>query len=120
MTKVTILPAANGDGAQLFHAIAGTKYSDGATADAARDALASQFSEQEKSPLVIVLSRQGDQFFNDVQKIRLKNLFARWQAAKDSGASLSESEQAELESLVDAEVVAAGKRAEKLADELGA
>jgi hypothetical protein len=43
---------------------------------------------------------------------------ARWRAARDAGVALPDSEQAELNSLVQEEIVAAGRRAAVLRHEL--
>ena len=55
-----------------------------------------------------------DRFFTAVQQQRLQELMAKWRAARDSDQSLPADEQTELEQLVDAEVKAAGLRAEML------
>jgi hypothetical protein len=46
-------------------------------------------------------------------------LIAGWRAARDAGTSLAPAQQAELEALVDAEVLAAGKRAAALGAAIG-
>ena len=69
--------------------------------------------------MVIVQSQQPDGFFTAEQQERLQGLVARWRAARDAAASLTTAEQAELDTLVDAEVEAAGKRAAALSAALG-
>lgn len=124
MTRIAILPVTSQDGMHSFLAIAGAKHCEGATAGAALDALASQLSEQERGPLIIVQSNvqsgEGDTFFSASQKRRMEQLFSKWRAARDGGEPLSSDEQVELQELVDQEVQAAGKRAAKLVSELGA
>lgn len=51
------------------------------------------------------------EFFSAQQQQRLQELMARWREARDQGQSLPAIEQAELESLVEAELIAAGQRA---------
>jgi len=47
------------------------------------------------------------------QRERLKDLMARWRAARDEGATLGAAEQAELDQLIEMEVRAATERAVK-------
>lgn len=117
MTKVAILPvAAEGDVSYL--AVSGDRYSCGATAGAALDALTAQFSEEETDALVVVLSRRPDRFFGAAEQQRLAQLMADWRSAQDQSRALPEAEQTELEALVEAELRAAAARAAALADEL--
>ena len=60
-----------------------------------------------------------DRFFTLAQQQRIQDLTRRWRVARDGGATLSQTEQAELEALADAEVRAAADRAAALAHELG-
>jgi hypothetical protein len=53
-----------------------------------------------------------DSFFTAAQRQRLDELMSRWRIARDSGGSLVEEEQAELQSLIDEELNAARRRAE--------
>ncbi len=59
-----------------------------------------------------------DRFFTAEQQERLKELMARWRAARDAGMSLPSDEQAELDALVDAELHAATERAAALLKEI--
>lgn len=52
-----------------------------------------------------------DEFFTKEQCQRLAELKSRWRTALDAGGSLPAEEQAELEVLVDAELIASGQRA---------
>lgn len=52
-----------------------------------------------------------DRFFTTEQQQRLAELMTRWRAARDRQTSFSPEEQAELESLVAAEVRASADRA---------
>jgi hypothetical protein len=58
-------------------------------------------------------------FFSADQQRRLAELMERWRVARDKGESLPGDEQAEFESLVEAELRAAAARAAALADALG-
>ena len=60
-----------------------------------------------------------DRFFSAPQQRRLAELMERHSRVGEQGGSLSDSEQAELEALIEAEVRAAGQRAAAFADELG-
>ena len=57
------------------------------------------------------MSRRPDGFFTEEQQRRLEELMSRWRELRDGGGSLTNDEQAELESLVDAELEAACHRA---------
>ena len=59
-----------------------------------------------------------DCFFDTDQQQRLKELMGRWRAARDSGNTLPPAEQIELETLVQAELLAASERAKALIDGL--
>jgi hypothetical protein len=119
MTKVAILPEPSEQGEMAYRAIAGARQSLAKTAGAALDALTAQLPAEEAGTLVIVQSQQPDGFFTTEQQERLQALMARWRAAREAGASLTPAGQAELDTLVDAEVEAAGKRAAALSAALG-
>jgi hypothetical protein len=75
------------------------------------DALAARLPPGESGTLVVVQNHLPDRFFGDSQQLRLEELMARWRTARDTGQALSSIERTELNSLVDAEVQASGKRA---------
>jgi hypothetical protein len=102
-----------------YRAIAGGRQSLARTAGAALDALTAQLPAEQAGTLVIVQSQQPDEFFTAEQQERLLGLMARWRAAREAGASLTPADQAELDTLVEAEVEAAGKRAAALSAALG-
>ncbi|MGH7137041.1 MAG: hypothetical protein ACREHD_14975 [Pirellulales bacterium] len=60
---------------------------------------------------------QADEFFTKEQCARLEDLMANWRAVRDAGLVITVVEQAELESLVQEEVAAAGRRAAALRHE---
>lgn len=109
MTTITILP----EKADSYRAVAGDKESTGRTAGEALDALASLLKDEEGGTLIVVQRHKADEFFQAVQQQRLTVLMERRAAG-----SLSTEEERELESLVEAEVDGARRRAESLLDEL--
>lgn len=118
MTKVAILPVPTEQGAFSYQAVAGNKRSQGATAGEALDALTAQLSEAESRTMVIVQSGRPDQFFGAPEHQRLGDLMVRWRSAQDQGQALPANELAELNALVEAELLASAARAAALADEI--
>ncbi|MEW5987054.1 MAG: hypothetical protein AB1791_10510 [Chloroflexota bacterium] len=114
MTKVAILPMTSESNGVSYHAVANGKQSYGKTAGEALDALTAQLSVDESSTLVIVQSLRPDRFFNATQQQRLANLMSRWRAARDLGEVLPAEDQAELETLIEAELRASAERAAAL------
>jgi len=117
MTRVVILPVPTEEGT-AYRAVAGDRWSEGATAGAALDALTAQLSPDQTNTLVILQSRRPDAFFDNAQQMRLAQLMAAWRSAQRTGVLWPESERAELEALVEAELRASAARAATLADEL--
>ena len=111
MTTIAILPEGVGEKGKTYRALSGNTQSSGRTAGEALDALTKQLSEDETGLLVIVLNLRPDQFFTERQQQRLSALMDRWRASRDDNAALPAAEQAELESLVEAEIEAAKQRA---------
>ena len=99
MTKVAILPEVSEQGERVYRAIARGHQSLAKTAGAALDALTAQLPAEEAGILVVVQSQQPDELFTARQQERLRELMARWRAARDAGASFAPAEQAELEAL---------------------
>ena len=118
MTKIAILPEPS-VGGTVYRAVAGARQAVGKTVGGALDALTAQLPPEESGTLVVVQNHRTDQFFTAQQQQRLEELMGRWRAARDSGKSLSPSEQAELNALVDAEVQASGERAAAALADLG-
>ena len=56
----------------------------------------------------------SDEFFTATQQRHLGELMARWRVARDAGQMLPTEEQMELEGLIEAELAASAKRAERL------
>lgn len=117
MTLISIIPESQSAGETVWHATAGNKESAGKTAGQALDALTSQLDWKTTGTLVIVRQMRPDRFFSSEQQQRLTELMSRWRAARDERSQLPADEEAELESLVEAEVSGAGERAvEELSD----
>ena len=119
MILVSILPVSTESGRKHFQAVAGAKQSKGHTAGEALDALTAQLSDEETGTLVILQSFKPDRFFNAAQQQRLTELMGHWRQARDRGESFPEEEQAELDALVEAELLTSADRAALLADQLG-
>ena len=118
MTAITILPEKLGAAETIYRALAGERESVGRSAGEALDALTSQLSDDESGMLVVIQNLRPDAFFTAAQQQRLEELVSRWRTARDSGDSLAEEEQAELQSLIDDELNAARRRAEVTVREL--
>ena len=78
------------------------------------DGLRMKIGNPAETTLVIVQPLTPDAFFTEEQRDRLAALMSRWRSARDQATNLPPSEQAELDSLVEAEVRAAGARAAQL------
>jgi hypothetical protein len=113
---VTILPVPNTEGELSYHAVSGNKSSLGKTPGEALDAISVHLSDDQVGTLVVIQSFRPDRFFSDSEQRRLSELMERRSRLDQQCGGMSESEQAELEALIEAEVRAAGKRAAALAD----
>jgi hypothetical protein len=118
VTTVSILAIPNDEGGHSYQAVAGDRHGGGKTPGEALDAITAQFDRLEASTLVVLQNHLPDQFFTAEQRDRLEELMRRWRTARDSQTTLPSEDQAELDALVQAELRAAGKRAEAMADEL--
>ncbi len=116
---VTIMPVPSEEGKHLFHAVSGGKSSLGRTPGEALDAISAQLSDENDVTLVVVQSFHPDRYFSASQQRRLAELVERRSLAAQQDNALPDSEQAELEALIELEVRAAGQRAAALADKLG-
>jgi hypothetical protein len=119
MTTVAILPVETVGGITVYQAVAGRRMAEGKTAGQALDALTAQYPEVERDSLLVVQQLRPDAYFSADQQSRLQSLLERWRNVREQGHELSPDEQAELESLVDAEVEASGRRAAAAAREVG-
>jgi hypothetical protein len=118
MTTVAILPERVGTDEITYRAVAGNRQSTGKTAGEALDALTVQLGPEESGTIFIVQNLCPDRFFTAEQQHRLAALMSRWRTARDTGTALSAEEQAELESLAEAELEATTQRAEALLNQL--
>jgi len=118
MTAITILPEKIGAQETTYRAVAGDRESVGRSAGEALDALTSQLSDDEAGMLVVIQNLRPDRFFTAAQQHRLAELMSLWRTARDSGGGLNADEQAELQSLVEAELEAARRRAEATVREI--
>jgi hypothetical protein len=118
MTTVAILPVSDASGERIYRAIAGNKQSTGKTAGEALDALTAQLEGNELDTLLILQSFRPDWFFSAFEQQRLSELMNRWRTARDRGQTLPPEQQAELDSLVEAELKAATARSAALVQQL--
>lgn len=116
MTSIAIFPEQIGQSSAGFVALGGNCQSFGRTAGEALDAITAQMGENAASTLVVIQHMRGDSFFSEAQRTRLGELMRVWRIARDRGESLSECEQAELQDLINTELIASGRRAAHLAD----
>lgn len=117
MTTVVVLP--NNQNGKNFRAISGEKESFGETVGEALDAMTEKLDLSGRNVVVYVQDFRPDEFFTEAQQMRLAELMEKWRDARDKGESLSAGKQAELEKLIETELEGSGKRAEKLANQLG-
>ena len=74
-------------------------------------------TQSEINRTVIVQPFVEDEFFPESQSSRLRELMQRWRECRDTGTSLADSEQSELDSLIEAELLGATNCAAALAAE---
>jgi hypothetical protein len=93
----------------------GSAQSSGRTAGEALDALIDQLSDEVSGTFAVVVEQmRPDAFFSEAQIMRMRQLMDQSQVTQ-----LTSDEQAELEALITAELVASGRRAAALADATG-
>jgi hypothetical protein len=119
MTTVSILPVETDTGIAGFEAISGDRIASGETAGEALDALTAQLPHLGDESLILVQRFRADRFFSADQQRRLQELMQRWRKGRDGGAPLDSAEQAELQQLIEAELIASGRRAESAAAKVG-
>jgi hypothetical protein len=117
MTTIAVVPNAGGEAG--YRAIADGVEATGDTPGRALDALAECTGPPTGTTLVIVQPAAADEFFTADQQRRLGELMTRWRQARDTGTPFPASEQAELDSLVAAELRAATSRAAALLRAVG-
>lgn len=109
MTTISILPITDESGNLSYRAIAGNQQTIGKTAGQALDALTLQLGQPDSLSLLIQ-TFQPDPFFTADQQQRLLELMQLWRTARDRNQTLSPQEQAELDTLVNAELQATQQR----------
>ena len=118
MTTVSILPISSVSGEKAYRAISGDKQWVGKTAGQALDGLTAQLGEIDFSALLVIQNFNADLFFNADQQKRLSELMSLWRVARDLGETLLLDQQAELDTLVDAELRAATARTAALMQQI--
>jgi hypothetical protein len=114
MATITVLPDDPRTSSSAFRAVSGDSQAVGSTVGQAIDGLRAELGNSTETTLVIVQPMAPDDLFTAAQRDRLTVLMAMWRTARDMGVELPATEQAELDSLVAAEVRAAGERAARL------
>jgi hypothetical protein len=113
MATITVIPD-DPRSATSYRAVAGDTQATGPTVGQALDGLRSKLGNPTGTTLVIVQAMTPDTLFTAEQRDRLATLMDRWRTARDAGQQLPAEEQAELNTLVETEVRAAGERAAQL------
>jgi hypothetical protein len=108
VTTITVLPTA--PGVAGYRAVAGAAEATGATPGQAIDALVARSGGSDGPTIIIVQPAGADEFFTADQQARLADLMVRWRTARDAGEKLPADEQAELDTLIAAELRAATAR----------
>lgn len=117
MTGVQILSIPAQRGRTNYQAVSGKQRANAETAGQALDAI-SQLLPCRETSVVIVQPFVEDEFFSESQSARLRELMHRWRECRDTGAPLSAADEAELQTLVETELLAATERTEALCAEL--
>lgn len=97
-----------------FRAVGGGKQFVAPTVGEAVGGLTAELGPPTETTLVVVQPMKPDRFFTAEQQSRLAELMAAWRTARDAGGSFPPADQGELDSLIQAEVVAATERARQL------
>lgn len=90
----------------------------GKTAGEALDGIRTKLGIEQNDLFVVYEKWQPDEYFTATQQKQLSDLMVRWRVARDAGKTLPAEDQKRLEELVEAELAASGKRAEKMALEM--
>lgn len=111
---ITITSVATTSNETMWRAVTNGLEVIGKTAGEALDGIRRQLGTEQNDMFLVCERWQPDEFFNAAQQQRLSELMECWRAARDSGGKLSDAEQSELESLVDAQLEGSAKRAAAL------
>lgn len=115
---ITITSVATAANETLWRAVTDGKEAMGKTAGEALDGIRTQLGAEQSDLFIVYEKWQPDEYFTAAQQKQLSELMARWRAARDTGKTLPAEDQKRLEELVEEELAATGKRAEKLALEM--
>ena len=118
MTTVSILSVTNDEGSQVYQAIAGSLSCSGKTPGEALDAITAELGDSESNTLVVLQNGRPDGYFSEPQRRRMNLLMQKWRSSRDIGTEFNQIEQAELDTLVQAELQATGQRAKAMADSM--
>ena len=103
MQTITIFQESGKRKKTSYRAVRGQQQAAGKTPGQALDSLEKLSSSPGENSLVILQRFQADAFFTQVQQDRLEKLMSQLQETLKNDTSLSPSERAELERLIDAE-----------------
>jgi hypothetical protein len=110
MTSISILPITDATGHQHYRASAGDRHSTGQTPGQALDAIVAQTGQQGSEFFLLTPNFQPDRFFTAQQQQRLTTLMAQWRNARDQQQPFPDELQQELDTLVEAELLATADR----------
>jgi hypothetical protein len=110
MTSISILPITDETGNQHYRASAGETHSTGQTPGEALDAIVAQTGQIGQEFFLLTPGSQPDRFFTAQQQQRLTTLMQEWRNALDQEQSFPEDLKLELDTLVEAELLASTDR----------
>jgi hypothetical protein len=118
MTSISILPITDETGNQHYRASAGETHSTGQTPGEALDAIVAQTGQLGQEFFLLTPNFQPDglwpvvdhRFFSAQQQQRLTTLMQEWRSALDQEQSFPEDLKLELDTLVEAELLASTDR----------
>jgi hypothetical protein len=117
MESIAIFSIPNAGGPPTFHAVADSGQSEGRTAGEALDRLG--LIPNQGGTVVLIQPFRPDDIFNQELRVRLEDLMSRWRSARDGGKPLTSAEQSELQTLIDAELLAATVRSKQIIQRSG-
>jgi hypothetical protein len=117
MESIAIFSVPDTNGSRTFHAVARAAQAEGRTPGEALDGLG--LGPSEVGTVVLIQPFRRDDLFDDDVRARLEHLMSRWRSARDAGQQLPASEQSELQSLIDAELLAATVRSKQMIQRSG-
>jgi hypothetical protein len=118
MQTISIEAVASSDGERCYRAAVGTQSSTGRTAGEALDALTAQLGNQDINGFLLLQNHQPDYFFTAQQQEKLTELMSIWRVARDQGNTLSSEQQTELDTLIEAELLATANRSKAILNQI--